>query len=99
MIRSVLVTTLLAACFGCATVETHTVDASSAAPYSGTQRAYLKMKRSTSQFTTAGETWFYAADVPLSVLADTLMLPYDIYLDLQREEEPPCCHRDEASVE
>jgi uncharacterized protein YceK len=60
-------------------VDTHTVNQSLEGPYSGTQLAYRKMSRSLGDFTLAGETWFYAFDIPLSLVADTLVLPYDIY--------------------
>ena len=64
----------------CSTVSTHTVNASQAGPYSGTQQAIRNMKRSTGDFSLAGETWFHAADVPLSFVADTIVLPYDIFV-------------------
>ena len=71
---------------GCSTVATHSVDSSQLGPYSGTQQAFRNMKRSTSDFTLAGETWFHAADVPLSFVADTLLLPYDIFTTMPERQ-------------
>ena len=67
---------------GCSTVQTHTLQPELAAPFSGTKLAYQKTARSTREFNLAGETWIYAFDVPLCLAADTLVLPYDIYLSV-----------------
>ena len=85
MIRVVLGCLLVMLLSACSTVETHTVQPSLAAPFSGTKLAYQKTVKSSRNFTLAGETWFYAFDVPLSLAADTLIFPYDIYLSVTEE--------------
>ena len=86
MCRLTLISLLPLALWSCSTVETHTVQPSLSGPYSGTKLAWRKAARSTRDFATAGETWFYAVDIPLCVAADTLILPYYILRPVAPEQ-------------
>lgn len=79
MYRSIVWSLVLVAVAGCSTVETHTLQPSLAGPYSGTQLAWRKTAQSTRSFSSAGESWLYAFDIPLCVAADTLILPYYLF--------------------
>ena len=87
LVRTFVFLVVLSQSVGCSTVATHTVNASQAGPYSGTRQAWRNMKRSTEEFTLAGETWFHAIDVPFSLVADTIILPYDVMVDTQRGDD------------
>jgi len=64
---------------GCSTVATHMDDSITPSPYSGTNRAVNKTVRSLKDYDYYGEFYIRSFDVPLSLIADTVVLPYDLY--------------------
>ena len=63
---------------GCATIDAHQ-QPSSPAPYVGTGQAIKNTANSVFDYDYYGEVMVKAWDVPLCFVADTLLLPYDIY--------------------
>ncbi len=63
----------------CSTVALHWDGQSDLPLYAGTQKAIAMTKKSWRDHAFFGEPMFYALDVPLCLVADTLLLPYDYY--------------------
>lgn len=64
---------------GCATIEVHSGENSTPAPYSGTGLAVKNTGRSVFDYEYFGEVFVRAVDVPLCFIADTIIFPYDVY--------------------
>ncbi len=64
---------------GCSTIQIHSDQAVTPAPYVGTKQALNKTKRYWYEYDLYGQVTVAALDVPLCIVADTLMLPYDAY--------------------
>ncbi len=69
---------------GCSTVITHTDDSITPTPYSGTRRATDKTLRSLKKYDYYGEFFIRAIDIPLSFISDTVILPYDLYQQIDK---------------
>lgn len=65
--------------FSCSTIQVHSDEAVTPAPYTGTQHAMQATKRYWHQYDYYGQVIIAALDVPLCLIADTLVLPYDAY--------------------
>lgn len=72
----VLVFTLLN---GCSTVRVHSDAEITPAPYEGTKQALRNTKQVWYDYDYYGQVALVALDIPLSAVADTLLLPYDVY--------------------
>lgn len=64
---------------GCSTYIVHTDDDIIPGPYIGTKRAIKQTTRHWDHYDYYGQVFVYAMDVPLCLIADTVLLPYDIY--------------------
>ncbi len=64
---------------GCSTVRVHSDPAVTPGPYLGTKQALRKTKQSWYDYDYYGQVALQALDVPLSLLADTVLFPYDAY--------------------
>ena len=64
---------------GCSTIRVHSDPAVTPGPYVGTKQALQKTKRYWYDYDYYGQVALVALDVPLSLVADTLLLPYDAY--------------------
>ena len=72
----VLVFTLLS---GCSSVRVHSDPDVTPGPYLGTKQALMNTKRYWYDYDFYGQVTLAALDVPLCMVADTLLLPYDAY--------------------
>jgi len=72
----VLVFTLLN---GCSTARVHSDPDVTPAPYAGTKQALRSTKQYWYDYDFYGQVALVALDIPLSAVADTLLLPYDTY--------------------
>lgn len=63
---------------GCATIEIHTGPAGEIAPYAGTGHAIHRVSKWWNKYSFDGQVAFAISDVPLCLIADTLLLPYDL---------------------
>lgn len=63
---------------GCATIETHTDQSRETGPYVGTGHAIHRVKQWWNDYSYDGQVVFAMMDVPLCLIADTLLLPYDL---------------------
>ena len=72
---------LLSCCLlaGCSTYIVHTDDSIIPGPYIGTKRAVKETGRHWTHYTYYVQVLVYAMDVPLCLVADTVVLPYDLY--------------------
>jgi uncharacterized protein YceK len=73
---------------GCSTIQIHSDQAVTPAPYVGTKQALNKTKRYWYDYDLYGQVVVAALDVPLCMVADTLVLPYDAYRSGHRYDEP-----------
>jgi len=64
---------------GCSTYIVHNDDSIVPGPYIGTKRAVNQTARHWRHYDYYGQVLVYAMDVPLCLIADTVVLPYDIY--------------------
>jgi uncharacterized protein YceK len=64
---------------GCSTIKLHTDDSVTPGPYVGTKHAIKNTQRHWQHYAFYGEVFIYATDVPLCLIADTVVLPYAIY--------------------
>jgi len=64
---------------GCSTIVMHLEDGQQVSPYGGTKKALAATRKSWREYSFVGEPVFYAFDVPLCLIADTLLLPYDYF--------------------
>lgn len=69
---------------GCSTIVTHSDDTIIPGPYIGTKRAVEQTKRHWYNYDYYGQVFLYAMDVPMCVIADTVVLPYDLYRSYNR---------------
>lgn len=84
--RAVICSVTLA---GCATIETHSDPTREIGPYAGTGHAVHRVKQWWNNYSYDGQVVFAMMDVPLCLMADTLLLPYDLFhgkLDSDRVE-------------
>lgn len=72
----VLTLTLLT---GCSTIRVHSDPNVTPGPYVGTKQAVRKTRQYWYDFDYYGQVAMAALDIPLSLVADTLLLPYDAY--------------------
>lgn len=73
---------------GCSTIQTHTSGEQALHPYIGTSKAIEKTQRAWHHYDYYGEAAIYSSDILASFIADTLILPYDIYQYLRRPGMP-----------
>ena len=64
---------------GCSTILVHSDQDITPEPYLGTKQAMRKTAQYWHDYDFYGQVVLAALDVPLSLTADTLMLPYDAY--------------------
>lgn len=64
---------------GCSTVKMYSDDSITPGPYVGTKKAIIDTKRHWQHYDYYGQVFVYAVDVPLCLIADTLILPYAVY--------------------
>lgn len=64
---------------GCSSFRVHSDPDVTPAPYVGTKQAVRNTKQVWNHYDYYGQVALVALDVPLSAVADTLMLPYDAY--------------------
>ncbi len=64
---------------GCSSFRVHSDPDITPAPYVGTKQALRNTKQVWSDYDYYGQVALVALDVPLSAVADTLLLPYDAY--------------------
>ncbi|MFV2061783.1 MAG: YceK/YidQ family lipoprotein [Gammaproteobacteria bacterium] len=63
---------------GCSSIAVHSDKTITPPPYAGTKRATHYAIQSLDEYDYYGEFFIRAIDIPLSIIADTLLLPYDI---------------------
>lgn len=68
----------------CSTIVVHSDDTITPAPYIGTKRAIKQTARHWQKYDYYGQVFVYALDVPLCLIADTVLLPYDWYKTLDQ---------------
>jgi uncharacterized protein YceK len=73
---------------GCSTVAVHTDKRIDPQPYLGTRLALKEVKRSWHAPRYYGEALIIVYDIPLSFLADTMLLPVDIYVERKAPTQP-----------
>lgn len=64
---------------GCSSVRVHSDPDIMPGPYAGTKQALRNTKQYWHDYDYYGQVTLSALDVPLSMIADTLLLPYDAY--------------------
>jgi uncharacterized protein YceK len=64
---------------GCSTVKVYSDDSLTPGPYVGTKHAIKNTQRHWQHYDYYGQVFVYATDVPLCLIADTVLLPYAIY--------------------
>ena len=64
---------------GCSTVQVHSDPTVTPGPYLGTKQAVRKTKQSWYDYDYYGQFAVQVFDVPLSLVADTVLFPYDAY--------------------
>ncbi len=79
--RQLFFLVLFGAISGCSTIQTHSGSQKYVYPYIGTAKAIAQAKKAWSDYDYYGEFYLYASDVPLCFIADTIILPYDLYRD------------------
>lgn len=63
---------------GCSSITAHSTTPEPL-PYAGTKLAIAKTKKYWSEYDLAGQVVFFAMDVPLCLIADTVTWPVDAY--------------------
>lgn len=63
---------------GCSSITAHSITPEPL-PYAGTKLAIAKTKKYWSKYDLEGQVVFFAMDVPLCVVADTVTWPVDAY--------------------
>lgn len=69
----------LSAILGCSTAQVHIDDNYAPYPYAGTGLAMDKTVSSITDYDFFGETFVWLFDIPMCLIADTVLLPYDAY--------------------
>lgn len=64
---------------GCSTIRVHSDPDVTPGPYVGAKQAVRKTTQSWYDYDYYGQVAMAALDIPLSLVADTLLLPYDAY--------------------
>jgi len=64
---------------GCSTIRVHSDPDVTPGPYVGTKQAVRKTTQYWYAYDYYGQVALAALDIPLSLVADTLLLPYDAY--------------------
>ena len=64
---------------GCSTIKLHSDDNIAPGPYVGSKHAVKQTQRHWHHYDYYGQVFLYALDVPLCLIADTIVLPYAIY--------------------
>jgi len=70
---------LLSTITGCATIQLHSNNNAPLQVYAGTQLAWQRTQKYWHHYDFYGQVAFFAMDVPLCAIADTVLLPVDIY--------------------
>lgn len=70
---------LVAFLAACSTIEVHSEIGITPKPYLGTIYALHKTKKYWGHYDFYGQVVLVAMDIPLCLIADTLLLPYDAY--------------------
>ena len=79
-LRYLLLTSCMVSVFsGCSTYIVHNDDNIIPGPYIGTKRAVKETARHWVHYDYYGQVLVYAMDVPLCLIADTVVLPFDLY--------------------
>ena len=63
----------------CSTIQVHSENGITPKPYLGTNYALHKTKKYWDHYDFYGQVVLVAMDIPLCLIADTLLLPYDAY--------------------
>jgi uncharacterized protein YceK len=71
----------------CSTYIVHNDSSIIPAPYLGTKRAIRETGRHMEHYDYYGQVLLYLMDVPLCLIADTVVLPYDLYR-AKRDKKP-----------
>ncbi|MCU7937055.1 MAG: YceK/YidQ family lipoprotein [Candidatus Thiodiazotropha sp. (ex Dulcina madagascariensis)] len=79
-ILAVLIFSFLMA--GCSTLKVHLFEHEIVHPFVGTKTAVRQFGNSFTDFDYYGEQFLWAVDIPMCMVADTLLLPYDLYVSL-----------------
>lgn len=69
---------------GCATIEIHSDPTAELAPYAGTGHAVHRVTQWWNNYSYEGQVAFAISDVPLCLIADTFLLPYDLFQAAKR---------------
>lgn len=78
MNKAIYLLVLISINSGCSTIQTVGIR-NITHPYIGTSRAIKQAKKAWNNYDYYGEFGLYAADVPLCLFADTILVPYDFY--------------------
>ena len=81
-IMPVLSAALLAT--GCSTAKVHVYDHDILHPYLGTKTATRLFVRSFSEYSYYGQPFLMAMDIPLCLVTDTVLFPYDLIVRAKR---------------
>ncbi|WP_455203760.1 hypothetical protein [Kaarinaea lacus] len=82
-----VVNTVVGFTTGCSTIHVHNDKSISVpGPYVGTKRAIKKTEYYWNNYSFYGQPLYVAMDVPLCFVADTLVLPIDLYRANQNED-------------
>lgn len=68
----------------CATIEIHSDPRSEIVPYAGTGHAVHRVSQWWNNYSYDGQVAFAISDVPLCLIADTFLLPYDLFQAAKR---------------
>ena len=82
-----LASMLLLSVSGCSTVKVHVYDHDILHPYLGTKTAVRGFFNSFTDYDYYGQPFLMAADVPLCLVADTLLFPYDFIVRVDRHKQ------------
>lgn len=69
---------------GCSTIQVHSTQSGGLHPYIGTKQAFKGFANSFIDYDYYGQPFLMAVDIPLCLVADTLVLPYDVAVYLKR---------------
>ena len=83
VLRSCLLCILVSTITGCATIQLHSNNDTPLQAYAGTQLAWQRTQKYWHHYDFYGQVVFFAMDVPLCAIADTVLLPVDIFRGLR----------------
>jgi uncharacterized protein YceK len=82
--RSIGLMLLLIFINGCSTVSVHIQNPNMVHPYVGTKVAIKRFFNSFVDYDYYGEQFLYGMDIPLCLVTDTVLLPYDLIVTLKK---------------